>query len=197
MKRSTIIGVIQIGSFIGFGGLLLFVWAPWFTCRPVNELDLIEYSLQSIPADARCFSINHGSVVFHAHGTAADDAGPFALLSLALFVRFCVLNYTYFKYADSPLARPGPRLRRAVTMIRMLDRPADKLQALAVSNYENADNDAFSVEYREACTRWFAALSPNERIAARDALAAFVRDDEPAASKLVLGLPAAPTPPLL
>jgi hypothetical protein len=197
MKRRTIIGVIQIGSFIGFGGLLLFIWAPWFSCRPVNELDLAKYGVQSVPAGARCFSMSHGNVVFHTHGTAADDAGRFALLSLALVVLFCVVNYTYFKYADSPLARLGPRLRRTVTTIRMSDRPSDKLQALAVSSFGNGDSDAFSVEYREACTRWFAALSPDERIVAHDALAAFVRDDEPAASRLVRSLPAAPTPPLL
>src|SRR5262249_55392951 len=114
MSRKTIIGAIQIGSFIAFGYLLVLVWAPSYSCRPVAELA----GLPSIPTDARCYNISHGEVWYHTHCTARDDRVRFALLTLVVAILHCVLLYTYFKYPDSPLARWSSRRRRR--LIRLL-----------------------------------------------------------------------------
>ena len=109
MKRKIIVGAIQIGSFIGFVYLFGFHWTPWFSCRPVTALDLQKYGLQSVPADARCFNISDGKVVFHAYSTVSVR---FALLSLVVIILWGIVSYTYFRYGDSPLVRLLPQLRR-------------------------------------------------------------------------------------
>jgi hypothetical protein len=53
--------------------------APWIACKPIAALPQERIAVVQIPADARCYSINHGEIVFHRHGTVAEDTRSFAL----------------------------------------------------------------------------------------------------------------------
>ena len=53
--------------------------APWIACKPIAQLPREHIAVTHIPADARCYSFNHGQIVFHSHGTVAEDTRSFAL----------------------------------------------------------------------------------------------------------------------
>ena len=44
--------------------MLFLIWMPWSDCKPLSEFDATNHPDLSIPADAECFSISHGSVAF-------------------------------------------------------------------------------------------------------------------------------------
>ena len=62
---------------IGGGLVTFFVWAPWLGCRPLADLVNERISVDRIPADARCYTVEHGKIVFASHGTVADDPYKF------------------------------------------------------------------------------------------------------------------------
>ena len=53
--------------------------APWIACKPISALPQERIAVAQVPADARCYSINHGQIIFHRHGTVAEDTRSFAL----------------------------------------------------------------------------------------------------------------------
>jgi hypothetical protein len=53
--------------------------APWIGCKPISELSKERIAVAEVPADARCYSINHGEIDFHSHGTVAEDTRSFAV----------------------------------------------------------------------------------------------------------------------
>lgn len=59
--------------------------APWIACKPISELPNERIAVAQIPADARCYSINHGQIIFESHGTVAEDTRSFAL-TVAVYV---------------------------------------------------------------------------------------------------------------
>jgi len=77
-----------------------------------------------------------------------------------------------------------------------IDGAAHKLHAALIHSWHDLDRD-FPVSYVEACQRWYAALSEENRCVADAAVAAFERYDETEAEKIAAGLPAAPRCPLL
>ena len=76
------------------------------------------------------------------------------------------------------------------------DDDAHKLHAALYHEWPSKDG-YFLPEYREALRRWFAALSPGNKMVTKVARAAFDRSDDAGALKAAAGLPAAPVCPLL
>jgi hypothetical protein len=81
-------------------------------------------------------------------------------------------------------------------MDQEVDGAAHKLQAALVQGWHNLDRD-FPMPYVEACLRWFADLSEEDRLVANAAVAAFERYDETEAERIAASLPDAPRCPLL
>jgi hypothetical protein len=77
-----------------------------------------------------------------------------------------------------------------------IDGAAHKLQAALVQGWHDLDRGV-PESYVEACQRWFAGLSEEDRYVADAAVAAFERYDEAEAEKIAAGLPVAPRCPLL
>ena len=74
--------------------------------------------------------------------------------------------------------------------------PEHKLQA--VMNHDWPDmKKGLPLSYFQACGRWFAALSGDDKVVAAMARAAFERGDEAEAKKAASALPPAPVCPLL
>jgi hypothetical protein len=63
-----------VAGYLGFFGL-----TPWLGCHPLNQLPAERQSALIVPADARCFTYNHGEVSFHRHGLASEEPARFAL----------------------------------------------------------------------------------------------------------------------
>jgi hypothetical protein len=78
-------------------------------------------------------------------------------------------------------------------MIELSDAPCDKIYAAACHDLgTTADVGA---DYLEACVRWYADLTPQERTLATAAVAAFDLGLEPAATDIARLLPPAPVFP--
>jgi hypothetical protein len=77
-----------------------------------------------------------------------------------------------------------------------IDGGAHKLQAVLLHGWHAPDRE-FPVSCIEACQRWFATLSEEDRCLADAAVAAFERYDESEAEKIAARLPTAPNCPLL
>ena len=83
-----------------------------------------------------------------------------------------------------------------INMVQDIDGAGHNLHAALVHGWHDSDRD-FPVSYVEACQRWFAALSEEDRRVADAAVVAFERYDESEAEKIAARLPAAPRCPLL
>jgi hypothetical protein len=59
--------------------------APWLGCKPLSDLPREHIAVAQIPADARCYTVDHGQIDFSSHGTIAEDTRSFAL-TVAVFV---------------------------------------------------------------------------------------------------------------
>lgn len=77
-----------------------------------------------------------------------------------------------------------------------IDGAAHKLQAALIQGWHDLGKD-FPAPYVEACQRWFASLSEEDRCIAEAAVGAFERYDETEAERIAARLPAAPRCPLL
>lgn len=53
--------------------LAFFSLTPWLGCRPLNELPSTQQQKVEVPADAVCFTDNHGRVAFHQHGLISQE----------------------------------------------------------------------------------------------------------------------------
>ena len=71
-----------------------------------------------------------------------------------------------------------------------------KLHAVMNHDWPNMKK-GFPLSYFQACGRWFAALSGDDKVVAAMARAAFERGDEAEAKKAASALPPAPVCPLL
>jgi hypothetical protein len=78
-------------------------------------------------------------------------------------------------------------------MIQLSDAPRDKLYAAACHDLGNTDD--LGADYLQACARWYAALTPQERTIAMAAVAAFDLGREPHAAEIARVLPPAPVFP--
>jgi len=78
-KRSCMQTILALAAFATFAQ-----WAPWLGAKPLFELAYMELQHRAIPNDAHSFSISHGDVVFHHHGTIADQPIEFMLYTLLL-----------------------------------------------------------------------------------------------------------------
>jgi hypothetical protein len=100
VSRKTLVAwVARIAAAIG-SLVLFFVTIPWLGNNPLSELP-DEYRAQ-VPAWAKSFSNDHGQVVFHDHGTVADEPFQFGLRVVLLLLLFGVLVF-------SVLRKPGRR----------------------------------------------------------------------------------------
>jgi hypothetical protein len=97
--------------------------APWIACKPISELSKKEAVVAQIPASARCYSINHGQIVFHKHGTIAEDTRSFVLRAavfvIALGLLFCApLWNALLVWALGPGDRHSQALRSVANIFR-------------------------------------------------------------------------------
>ena len=65
--------------------LIFFYLAPWLSVKPISELEEKYRNNLEIPIEAKSFSINHGEVVFHSHGTIQQEPVYFGVLVFLLF----------------------------------------------------------------------------------------------------------------
>lgn len=84
MKRAVLSAiqlVLLLSAFAAF-----FALTPWLGCEPIDEMSSEQQANAPVPpADAVCFTINHGEIAFHRHGLISEEPGRFAL-HLAAFV---------------------------------------------------------------------------------------------------------------
>jgi hypothetical protein len=79
----------------GVMAVLVATSIPWLACKPLSDLPNEEIEVTAIPADAHCYSIDHGRLVFSRREAIAENPAPFAatvglsavLLTLALWPR--------------------------------------------------------------------------------------------------------------
>src|SRR5262249_25536090 len=104
MKRAWTLAVVQAVLLLaGFG--LFVTWAQWLGCKSLANLSLEDLPHAPPPPDARCYSISHGSITFHTHGTAAEDPLAFWVVTLAFLACAGGLVLSTVLFADSPLGR--------------------------------------------------------------------------------------------
>ena len=78
--------VLAVTLILGF-----FSWAPWINCQPISDLpEASEFSVE-VPAEARCFNINHGEIVFSKRLPRTEDPVGFYTLAAFLIVCFAAL----------------------------------------------------------------------------------------------------------
>jgi hypothetical protein len=78
-------------------------------------------------------------------------------------------------------------------MNELSDAPCDKLYAAAC--HDLGETDDLGADYLEACARWYADLTPQERTLAMAAVAALDLGREPDAAEIARVLPPAPVFP--
>jgi len=72
---------------LAFAALVTFVqWAPWLGAKQLSELAGTGLRHGEVPDDARSFSINHGEIVFHRHGTISDQPILFIVYTSILII---------------------------------------------------------------------------------------------------------------
>jgi hypothetical protein len=90
--KSALIGSVFVLLCV-VGAFSFFRLAPWIACKPISELPPERIAAAQIPADARCYSINHGQIVFHSHGTVAEDTRSFAMNAAVYVIAFGLLMW--------------------------------------------------------------------------------------------------------
>jgi hypothetical protein len=95
MKR-VLVSILQL---ILVGGLFasFFALTPWLGCKPLAELPSASAASSTVPADAQCFTDNHGQIAFHAHGLISEEPVRFAIHVAALLALFGLLLLSFWK----------------------------------------------------------------------------------------------------
>jgi hypothetical protein len=103
-RRPGMVSAVQV---VLFGSLLLalFIWAPWWACKPIARLASENLAHETIPSDARCYWINHGRVVFESHGTASEEPVAFALLTGTMGLLTLIMFATIYLCPESLFGR--------------------------------------------------------------------------------------------
>lgn len=68
-----------------------FSWAPWINCHPISDLPETSELSVDVPAEARCFNINHGEIVFSKRLPRTEDPVGFYTLAALLMACFAAL----------------------------------------------------------------------------------------------------------
>lgn len=77
---------------------IFFSLAPWLAATPVSELRIEPgFEKTTIPADAKSYVISHGTVVFRASGTVAEEPLVFGGLCAAFAMNFVLLVLSFSK----------------------------------------------------------------------------------------------------
>ncbi len=81
-----------------FAGMMetFFLWAPWVACKPLSSLMNERVAAPAIPAWAKCYTVEHGSIVFSDHGTVAESPMAFAATTVVLLVFWALAVWAYF-----------------------------------------------------------------------------------------------------
>lgn len=62
----------------GVAAILVATAIPWLACKPLSDLPNEEIEIAEIPADAHCYRIDQGRLVFSNREAIADNPVPFA-----------------------------------------------------------------------------------------------------------------------
>lgn len=64
---------------------------PWFSSRPISQIELFDVDNVPPPPDARSFAINHGKAIYFHHGTPSEEPIRSFFLFLLWAVQFALL----------------------------------------------------------------------------------------------------------
>src|ERR1044072_6142196 len=99
MSRRLKLVLIWAARIFFFAGMMetFFLWAPWIACKPLSDLAKEGLAAPSpVPAWAKCYVIEHGSVVFRDHGTVAQSPIAFAATTAILLMFWAFAVWAFF-----------------------------------------------------------------------------------------------------
>lgn len=74
--------------------LISFQLAPWFACKPLSALAQETAQHSPAPVQAKCYTIDHGQIIFRNHATIAEDPLSFALVACLWILLFGLLMWS-------------------------------------------------------------------------------------------------------
>lgn len=82
-----------IASYVFFSAMGLFaVWLPWLVdCKPITVFDPARHPSVSIPPNAECFAVSHGSIAFYSETGQWANTMDFLFYSVVGLLPACIV----------------------------------------------------------------------------------------------------------
>ena len=103
---STLVYSVRFALFFG-AEWAFFYWIPWIACHPIPDLQKEKIVPGAIPANATCYTVDHGAIVFRYYRSFADVPIPYILTAALLLGLIAIFFWPWFWMRSDSASKPG------------------------------------------------------------------------------------------